>query len=266
MVTKRKKEAYKKRVRELFAGKTELSQQFHIILIIINIFVFSLFVIEAAYPQMHTLIKAIEIGFGIVFLTEYLAQLWISKRKAHFVLNVFNLIDVLVILSLFMPLMVVNFAALRLIKWIRILRVYRIMRLTKIKSPAIAHNWDLVESVVHFMLFLVVTTLVVYATQSGHNPHIETHIDALYFTVTDLAPNGQNVVAVGQAGRLLSVLTLLVGIMLFARMSHAVFLGKRKLIACPKCGLDSHELDATRCRRCGSLLKRAAVRRRKTAG
>lgn len=247
----------KKRVRELFAGETLASQQFHIVLIIVNLFVFSLFIIEAAFPQMHWEIKVLEIFFGLVFLLEYLAQLWVAESKWRFFANIFNLIDLFVIASLFMPLLVVNFAALRLIKWVRIFRVYRVMRLAKKQSTTVAHYWDIVESIVNFALFLLITTLTIYASQIGRNPHIQTHIDALYFTVATLTTTGYgDVTAVGQEGRLISVVAMIIGFALFARMSRALIRGKRKHIACPKCGFDSHEHDAVHCKYCGAIIPR----------
>lgn len=247
--------SYKKKMRELFAGKTKASQQFYIVLIVVNLFVFSLFLIESAYPNMHRVIKVIEVCFGVLFLLEYLAQLWIADRKWHFFANVFNLIDLFVVVSLFMPLMTGNFVALRLIKWVRILRVYRIMQLTKIKSTIIARNWDIVESVVNFALFLLITTLTIYASQVGRNPHIETHIDALYFTVATLTTTGYgDVTAVGQEGRLISVMAMIIGVILFARMSRAMFRGKRRHVKCPQCGFDAHEHDAIHCKYCGAIV------------
>jgi voltage-gated potassium channel len=251
-----KTEQLKKKVRSLFAGKSKQSQQFHIVLIIINIFVFSLFLIEAAFPQEHHLIKIIEVFFGILFTLEYLAQLWVTPKKFKFAFNLFNMIDVLVIASLFMPLFVGNFAALRLIKWIRIFRVYRIMHLTKIQNQAIARNWDIVASIVNFIIFLFVTTAVIYASQASINPNINSYIDALYFAVATLTTTGYgDVTMVGQGGKLISVVSMIIGVLLFMHMSRAVFRGKRAHVKCGECGLSIHELDAVHCKRCGALIK-----------
>lgn len=261
MVTYKHLQSYKKRVRDLFAGKSAASQQFHIVLIIVNLFVFSLFLIETAYPDMHWVIKGIEIFFGALFLLEYLAQLWVAERKWHFFANVFNLIDLFVITSLFMPLVTANFAALRLIKWVRILRVYRLMQLTKIKSVIVARNWDVVESVVNFALFLLITTLTIYASQVGKNPHIQNHIDALYFTVATLSTTGYgDVTAVGNEGRLIAILIMIIGVTLFARMTKALFTGRRRHIHCPQCGADSHEFDAVHCKYCGAIIPHGSTK------
>lgn len=250
------REQIKKKVRSLFAGKSKQSQQFHIILIIVNLFVFSLFIIEAAFPEEHNFIKSVEVFFGVLFAIEYLAQLWVAPKKAKFVFNLFNLIDLLVIASLFMPLFVGNFAALRLIKWVRIFRVYRVMHLTKIQNQAIARNWDIVASIINFIIFLLVTTAVIYASQAAINPNINTYMDALYFAVATLTTTGYgDVTVVGQGGKLISVVSMIVGILLFMHMSRAVFRGKRAHIKCSNCGLSMHELDAVHCKRCGEIIK-----------
>ena len=254
-MNKEQRAQLKKKIRSLFAGRSKQSQQFHIILIIVNLFVFSLFFIEAAFPQEHHLIKAIEIFFGVIFSIEYLAQFWIAPKKISFLFNVFNLIDLLVIASLFMPLFVGNFAALRLIKWVRIFRVYRIMQLSKIQNQVIARNWDIVTSIINFVIFLLVTTAVIYASQAAVNPNINSYIDALYFAVATLTTTGYgDVTVVGQGGKLISVISMIIGILLFMHMSRSVFRGKRAHVTCKECGLSEHELDAVHCRRCGALI------------
>jgi len=249
-------EQLKKKVRSLFAGKSKQSQQFYIILIVVNLFVFSLFLIEAAFPEEHNIIKGIEIFFGVLFTIEYLAQLWVAPKKLKFIFNLFNLIDLLVIGSLFMPLFIGNFAALRLIKWVRIFRVYRVMHLTKIQNQVVARNWDIVASVINFIIFLLVTTIVIFISQASINPNINTYVDALYFAVSTLTTTGYgDVTVVGQGGKLISVASMIIGILLFMHMSRAVFRGKRAHVKCSKCGLSMHELDAVHCRHCGEVIK-----------
>jgi voltage-gated potassium channel len=253
----------KKKIRSLFAGKTKKSQQFHIILMILNIFVFSLFIIEAAFPEKHSLIKIIEVFFGILFLFEYILQLWVSKRKGAYIFNIFNMIDVLVIASLFIPLFVGNFAALRIIKWIRIFRVYRIMHHAKIRSITVAHHWDITTSIVNFIVFLLVTTIVIYASQVSHNPNINTYIDALYFAVATLTTTGYgDVTVVGQGGKLISVFAMIIGMLLFIRMSREMFFGKRVHVSCKKCGLSEHEIDSIHCRFCGEIIQNPLLNRK----
>ncbi len=262
MVKKReitKTEKLKRKVRSLFAGKSKQSQQFYIILIIVNLFVFSLFLIEAAFPEQHWLIKSIEIFFGVLFTLEYLAQLWVAPKKLKYIFNLFNAIDLLVIASLFMPLFVGNFAALRLIKWVRILRVYRVMKLTKIQNQVVARNWDIVASIVNFVIFLIVTTIVIFISQASVNPNINTYVDALYFAVATLTTTGYgDVTVVGQGGKLISVVSMIIGILLFMHMSRAVFRGKRAHVKCTKCGLSIHELDAVHCKHCGEVIKNSS--------
>jgi len=246
----------KKKVRSLFAGKSKQSQQFHIVLIVINLFVFSLFIIEAAFPEQHGLIVIVELFFGTLFAIEYLAQLWVAPKKGKYIFNLFNIIDLLVIFSLFIPVFVGNFAALRLIKWVRIFRIYRVMQLTKIQNEAMARNWDIVASIINFIIFLIVTTVVIFISQASINPNINTYIDALYFAVATLTTTGYgDVTVVGQGGKLISVVSMIVGILLFMHMSRAVFRGKRAHVKCNKCGLSMHELDAVHCKRCGEIIQ-----------
>jgi voltage-gated potassium channel len=105
------------------------------------------------------------------------------------------------------------------------------------------------------VLFLFVTTALVYVHQADRNPMIETYVDALYFTVATLTTTGfGDITLEGETGKLLSVLIMIVGIALFIRLAQTIFMPARVRYRCPECGLLKHEPDAVHCKHCGTVL------------
>lgn len=58
----------------------------------------------------------------------------------------------------------------------------------------------------------------------------------------------------GTAGRLLSILMMIVGVSLFLRMVQVLFRPTRVLQRCSSCGLSEYESDEVHRKRCGTLL------------
>jgi voltage-gated potassium channel len=84
---------------------------------------------------------------------------------------------------------------------------------------------------------------------------IGNYIDALYLTVVMLTTTGfGDMTLPGTAGRLLSILMMIVGVSLFVRMVQVLFRPTRVLQSCSYCGLSGYESDAVHCKRCGTLL------------
>ena len=59
----------------------------------------------------------------------------------------------------------------------------------------------------------------------------------------------------GIAGKLTSIVVMIVGITLFVRLAQALFRPYKVLFPCPECALQRHEPDAVYCKACGYKLK-----------
>lgn len=245
----------KRQLISLFHKRTRKSKVFNRFLILLNIAVFGIFLLEAAHPD-HPITKILEVTFGFIFLLEYLARLWIAPRKSSFLFNVFSIIDVLVVLSLFAPLLVGNLALLRVLRSLKILRTYYLVNLAKKENKTIYHYGATIESVLNFFVFLAIMTAIVYVAEAQFNPHINSYLDALYFTVSTLTTTGYgDVTAAGPWGKLLSVVAMLIGITLFLQLTRTIFHGAKVHYTCQSCGLSAHDVDAIRCKHCGEQLK-----------
>jgi voltage-gated potassium channel len=118
-----------------------------------------------------------------------------------------------------------------------------------------ARNQQLIQALTNLLIFVFVVTALVFITQHGKHAHIESYIDALYFTVTTLTTTGfGDIVLTGQTGRLLAVLIMLGGFGLFLRLVQSVFRPNKVEFRCPDCGLLRHDFDAVHCKHCGRVL------------
>jgi voltage-gated potassium channel len=81
------------------------------------------------------------------------------------------------------------------------------------------------------------------------------YVDALYFTVATVTTTGfGDVTLPGTAGKLTSIVAMIVGITLFVRLAQSVFRPNKVTFPCPQCGLSRHEPDAVHCKACGNVL------------
>lgn len=252
---KRSRNSLKHLLVTLFHRKSRKSVIFNRFLILLNISVFGIFALEYTYPG-HPSLHLLELFFGIAFLLEYLARLWIAPRRFAFVTDIFSIIDVLVIISLFSPYLIGNLALLRVLRSLRVLRTYYILSLLKKENKTIAHYQATLVSTLNFLVFLAIMTVIVFVAESQFNPHINTYLDALYFTVSTLTTTGYgDVIATGPWGKLLSVVAMLIGITLFLQLTRTIFTGAKLHYTCNECGLGAHDVDSTHCKHCGNLLK-----------
>jgi voltage-gated potassium channel len=110
-------------------------------------------------------------------------------------------------------------------------------------------------SVVNLLIFIFVMTEMVYVTQAGRTPEINTLLDALYFTVTALTTTGfGDITLEGTSGRILSIVVMIFGVSLFLRLIQTLFRPSKVRFTCHDCGLFLHESDAVHCKHCGKVL------------
>lgn len=245
----------KKNLHKLFFGHSHRSALFNKILFTLSILVFSLFAVEAVMPTSF-IVKSIEIFFGVLFCIEYGIRLWIAPHKWAYFFDGFSLVDIIVIISLFMPSLIGNLAILRVVRSFKILRTYRILEVAGKENSFIGKNIDILIAILNFVVFLFVMTVIVFVSQSPINQHINSYVDALYFTVTTLTTTGfGDIIPVGTVGRILSVLIMIFGITLFVKLTRSIFRYSKTYYTCPACGLRTHDLDATHCKHCGHVIK-----------
>jgi voltage-gated potassium channel len=245
---------WRARLRELYYGWSPRAVRFRYALLAFDLVVIG-FVIVSSFFFGHPVVEALDLIFGILILADFGARLLASRSPLNELVHPLGIADIIVILSFLAPLAGENFAFLRIVRALRLFRSYQLVSRLRRDFPFFSRNEDAVLSVVNLMVFLLIMTALVHATQMGRNPAISNYADALYFTVTTLTTTGfGDITLQGTSGRLLAVLIMIFGVSLFIRLVQTLFRPQKVHYECPECGLTRHDPDAVHCKHCGATI------------
>ncbi len=214
-----------------------------------------LYFVGSTFVEHGPWLVKLDYVLGTLLLSEWAVRLWIARERLDFACRPMAMLDLAVILSLFAPTITGNFVFLRVLRALRLLRSYHVLRRLRAVSPYFARREQVIFSATNLLVFIFVVSAAVYSLQVHVNEEIGNYIDALYFTITTLTTTGfGDIVMIGEWGRLLAVLIMIVGVSLFLRLIQSIFRPSRVDYECPDCGLDRHDHDAIHCKHCGRLL------------
>ena len=206
--------------------------------------------------EYFSLLPLLEVSIGLLLLGDLLVRLRISGNKVRFLARFDTLNDAICALTLV-------FAEFMNLGFLRFFRVVDMMMSIRTHG-SIRYYYDassrfnvVFSRAIRLLVFVIVVTEVVFTAQVSVNDEIESYTDALYFTLTTLSTTGfGDITLVGAGGRWLTIIILVLGVSLFLRLVHGLWSTPRSRDKCPKCGFDRHELEASYCNRCGTLIKR----------
>jgi len=197
----------------------------------------------------------VDIFIAAVIALDFIARLYIERHKWRFFLRATNLADLLVIATLVVPTAAQNLIFLRVLRVIRLVRAYEYLDQKHAFSKWLNVNSFVVSKVVNLVVFIFIMTAVVYVNQVRQNENINDYLDALYFTITSLTTTGYgDLVLVGDSGRWISIVVMVLGVSLFLQLIRAIAIGDKVREPCPACHLSLHDRDAAHCKRCGADL------------
>ncbi|MBK8210003.1 MAG: potassium channel family protein [Rhodospirillales bacterium] len=242
------------RLLRLYTGRGPVSEGFRYGLLIFDLLTVSFFIYDSLTPPMPSMIY-LDMVIATVLALDFCARVFIARRRWRYLADPVTIADFVVILTLLLPLLIENWAFLRVLRAVRLLRSYRLLQDLRRRFPLVGRNQHIIVAVVDLVVFVFIITAIVFVTQHQHNPDIATYIDALYFTVATLTTTGfGDVVLVGDYGRLTAVAIMLIGFALFVRLIQAVFRPRKVHVRCPDCGLTRHDPDAVHCKHCGRVM------------
>jgi len=244
----------KKRVRNLYEGRGAGAKRFRYALLAFDLFLIGFFILTVPLHNPPWII-ALDLVIAVPVILDYAARLWISRNRAAYALQITSLADVLIILSLLLPLFFDNLAFLRVLRSLRLLRSHHVMLDLRSDVPFIKRNEEVLHSLINLVVFIFTITALVYVLEDDINPEINTYLDALYFTVATLTTTGfGDITLEDNNGRLLSIVIMVVGVALFLRLVQTVFRPRKVRYRCPDCGLSLHDPDAVHCKHCGRVI------------
>lgn len=253
--------------------QTPLGKAIDIFIILLNLLVVALFVINT-YPisiSMRLTLWRVEVAAIGFFIIEYILRLYGAPDRWAYVKDIYSIIDLVAIFPTLILLAVpvsVAYADIRFIQIIRVLAVFRIFRFLRfttrdhrlfgIIGPEMLNVAKLVTTII--MIFFISSGFFYYV-ESPVNPRVQNFGDAFYFTVVALSTVGfGDIVPISELGRLVTVMMIISGIILIPLQAGRIFrewisVCERKIVVCPKCKLERHDIDAAYCKRCGEELQ-----------
>ena len=240
--------------REFFYGTDELGLRGRYVMLLVDVAIVLYFVATTFLPFQRWIGITDQI-IGVVLIAELLGRVVADSDRVGLLSKPLALLDIAIILSLFLPELLGNFAFLRVVRAMRVFRSYYVTRQLKRQFAFFKRNEDVIFSALNLLVFIFVVTAFVFVLQVKQNPAISNYIDALYFTVTTLTTTGfGDVILVETEGKILSIVVMIVGVALFLRLVQTIFRPTKVRYECPQCGLTRHDLDAVHCKHCGHEL------------
>lgn len=245
----------KKLLRELYYGSTPRALTARYLFLAFDLLIVSYFVVTT-FLEFTTWMVYVDLVIGVVLLVELTGRVIAQPDRIGFLTKPMTIVDFVIIISLFVPALVGNFAFLRLVRSLRLLRSYAVVRELRHVSKFFEKNEDVIFSALNLLVFIFVVTATVYEMQVPINDSINNYVDALYFTITTLTTTGfGDVILVGTTGRLLAAVIMVVGVALFLRLVQTIFRPSKARYECPDCGLMQHDHDAVHCKHCGRRIR-----------
>lgn len=247
-------ERFQDKLRDLYEGNGPNPHRFRCGLLILDL-VTLVFIVATSFTTRHRFIEALDIVFGLIFLADFCARLFISRHRLRDLLHPLTWLDVAAIVSFLAPMAGEAVGFLRILRTLRLLRSYQLLERLRADFDFFRRHEDIILACTNFAVFLFVTTGFIYQTQHAHNPGIRNYIDALYFTVTALTTTGfGDVTLPGTEGRVISIIIMIFGVTLFFGLARALLVPNKVRFRCPKCALLRHDPDAVHCKACGEVL------------
>lgn len=244
----------REKLERLYFGDDARARRFRYALICFDVVTIAVFLISPLGGHQPWMI-ALDLAIGILLSIEFLARLAAQRAPLRHLFSLTTAADLVVIVSLLLPVFLENFAFLRIARALRLLRSYHLLRDLRADSGWFRLHEDVIQRTVNLGVFIFIVTSVVYVTQHLINPQISSYVDALYFTITTLTTTGfGDITLTGAGGRLLAVIIMVVGVGLFLRLLQAIFRPRKVRFECPDCALLLHDLDAVHCKHCGRVL------------
>ena len=240
------------RLRRLYHGRTPEAVRFQAAVVLVDIVIIAFFI---ATPLLQGPASFLWLDYAVAILVaaDLLARLLASTDMVRLMRQPTSWVDLFILLTLLFP------TALANLSFLRILRLWSLSRsgvLWRHLGGGRFLAWrDTTHAVVNLLTFLFVVTGFVYTFFFRQASGLVGYVDALYFTVATVTTTGfGDIVLPGVAGKLTSIVTMIIGISLFVRLAQAIFRPTKVLFPCPQCGLQRHEPDAVHCKACGHVL------------
>jgi voltage-gated potassium channel len=209
--------------------------------------------------------------FTAIFTLEYLARLWVVRRRWRYALSFFGIVDILSILPAYIELLVPGTHYLMTLRILRLMRMFRVLKMAEYIGEASVLLNALTASRRKILLFFAsmlalvcVEGTIVYVLEHDANPDFSNIPQGIYWAIVTITTVGYGDVApVTVAGKMMASIIMLTGYAIIAVPTGIVtteigreLLGQRPPATrrCRECGTRDHLPHARYCHHCGQGL------------
>lgn len=213
-------------------------------------------------------LRGLEWTFTILFTVEYVLRLLAVERPGLYARSFFGIVDLLAIVPTYLSVLLPGTQSLLVIRMLRLLRIFRIFKLGRYVGEADVLAKALRSSRPKILVFLwsvlaivVVVGSVMYLVEGEENGFTSIPV-GIYWAVVTLTTVGYGDIAPQTVlGRILATALMITGYGIIAIPTGIVSVeladAKRRGVsgqACPGCGAQGHDPEASYCNQCGAAL------------
>jgi voltage-gated potassium channel len=239
-------------LRLLYHGHSDGALRFQFAVLIVDLAIIAFFIIAPIWRDRPSFLW-LDYAVAALLLADFTARALASTGFVRWLRQPTTIIDVLILVTLLAPTWLANLG------FLRVLRLWTISKSGFLWRPlrrrGLGRYEEATHAIINLLTFLFIVTGVIYTFFARQTDGIDSYLDALYFAVSTVTTTGfGDITLEGTWGRIVSIISMIVGISLFVRLAQAVFRPHKVHFPCPQCGLSRHEPDAVHCKACGHLL------------
>ncbi len=239
-------------LRLLYHGSSTTALRFQFAVLLVDLAIIAFFIATPLLRDRPSFIW-FDVAVAVLLIADLAARGLASTDPLRWLRQPTTIVDIFILVTLLLPAWLANFGFLRILRLWTLSQSGALWR--PLKKFKLTQYREQGEAVVNIVAFLFLVSGFILTFFGSPDSGIEGYVDALYFTVTSVTTTGYGDVTLpGTAGKLTSIVVMIVGISLFVRLAQAVFRPHKVFFPCPQCGLQRHEPDAVHCKACGHVL------------
>lgn len=239
-------------LRLLYHGHSRAALRFQFAVLVVDLAIIAFFIVAPIWRDQPGFLW-IDYTVAALLFADILARGLATTDLRRWLRQPTTIVDILILATLLAPTWLANLG------FLRILRLWTLSKSGFLWRPlrrrGLGQYEEATHAVINLTTFLFVVTGVIYTFFARRTEGIDGYLDALYFAVSTVTTTGfGDITLEGTWGRVISIVTMIVGITLFVRLAQAVVRPHKVNFPCPQCGLSRHEPDAVHCKACGRIL------------
>ncbi|WP_082640140.1 potassium channel family protein [Aureimonas sp. N4] len=244
--------AWRETLRALYVGDEPKAVRFQWAVGIVDIAIIVFFIFAPVLEQEPSFLW-IDYSVAALLILDLGTRALAARSFRHWIARPTVWVDFIVLATLLAPLWLANLGFLRILRLWTLSQKDLFWRSLRRRGYP---EWeDVGRAAINLLTCLFLITGFIYTAFAREGSGMEGYVDALYFTVATVTTTGfGDITLPGTAGKLTSIVTMIVGISLFVRLAQALFKPYKVFFPCPQCALQRHEPDAVHCKACGHML------------